>query len=89
MIVLEDVYKRYRTPNGAGKWVLNGISLTIPKQCNVGLIGVNGAGKSTLLRLIGGIDRAQQRTGEAAMQSLLAVGAVERSTGFDDRPPEC
>jgi capsular polysaccharide transport system ATP-binding protein len=56
MIVLEDVYKRYRTPNGAGKWVLSGISLMIPKQCNVGLIGINGAGKSTLLRLIGGID---------------------------------
>jgi capsular polysaccharide transport system ATP-binding protein len=56
MIVLEDVHKRYRTPHGAGKWVLSGISLTIPKHCNVGLIGVNGAGKSTLLRLIGGID---------------------------------
>jgi capsular polysaccharide transport system ATP-binding protein len=57
MIVLEDVYKRYRVPNGIDKWVLNGISLTIPKHCNVGLIGVNGAGKSTLLRLIGGIDQ--------------------------------
>jgi capsular polysaccharide transport system ATP-binding protein len=56
MILLEDVYKRYRTPNGVGKWVLSGISLTIPKNCNVGLIGANGAGKSTLLRLIGGID---------------------------------
>jgi len=56
MIILEDVHKRYRTPHGAGKWVLKGISLTIPKHCSVGLIGVNGAGKSTLLRLIGGID---------------------------------
>jgi capsular polysaccharide transport system ATP-binding protein len=56
MIVLDDVHKRYRTANGPGKWVLNGINLTIPKTCNVGLMGVNGAGKSTLLRLIGGID---------------------------------
>ena len=39
-----------------GQWVLQGISLTIPANTNVGLIGVNGAGKSTLLRLIGGID---------------------------------
>lgn len=57
MIILEDVYKRYHTENGAGKWVLNGITVNIPRKCNVGLIGQNGAGKSTLLRLIGGIDK--------------------------------
>lgn len=56
MIVVEDVHKRYRTEHGAGKWVLQGISLQIPRQLNVGLIGANGAGKSTLLRMIGGID---------------------------------
>ena len=56
MIVVEDVYKRYRTEHGVGKWVLHGINLEIPRQLNVGLIGANGAGKSTLLRLIGGID---------------------------------
>jgi capsular polysaccharide transport system ATP-binding protein len=39
-----------------GKWVLQGISLTLPPQVNVGLIGGNGAGKSTLLRIIGGVD---------------------------------
>ena len=56
MIQINDVYKRYRTEHGPGRWVLNGISLTIPPKVNVGLIGANGAGKSTLLRLIGGID---------------------------------
>jgi capsular polysaccharide transport system ATP-binding protein len=56
MIILEDVYKRYRTPHGPGKWVIKGISLTIPRNMNVALIGANGAGKSTLLRMIGGID---------------------------------
>jgi len=56
MIIVEDVYKRYRTEHGAGKWVLKGVSLTIPRGMNVGLIGCNGAGKSTLLRLIGGVD---------------------------------
>ena len=57
MILVEDVYKRYHTEHGPGPWVLNGISLTIPPETNVGLIGRNGAGKSTLLRLIGGVDQ--------------------------------
>lgn len=55
-IVLENVHKRYRTEHGVGKWVLQGVTLSIPYKCNVGLIGSNGAGKSTLLRLIGGVD---------------------------------
>lgn len=56
MIILEDVHKRYRTDHGPGKWVLKGVSLTIPPKVSVGLVGRNGAGKSTLLRLIGGTD---------------------------------
>jgi capsular polysaccharide transport system ATP-binding protein len=56
MIIVDNVSKRYRTSHGYGKWVLQGVSLTIPNKANVGLIGRNGAGKSTLLRLIGGID---------------------------------
>ena len=56
MIVIEDLYKRYKTDHGPGKWVLQGVNLTIPRNVNVGLIGGNGAGKSTLLRLIGGVD---------------------------------
>lgn len=57
MIVLDQVRKRYRTEHGVGKWVLHGVTQTIPKHCNVGLIGRNGAGKSTLLRIIGGVDQ--------------------------------
>jgi len=56
MIIVDDVYKRYRTDLGIGKWVLQGVSFTMPQKVNVGLVGRNGAGKSTLLRLIGGID---------------------------------
>jgi capsular polysaccharide transport system ATP-binding protein len=56
MIVVNDVHKRYQTPHGAGKWILQGVNFTIPSKLSVGLIGHNGAGKSTLLRIIGGVD---------------------------------
>lgn len=56
MIIADDVYKRYQTDKGPSRWVLKGISLTIPPRTSVGLVGCNGAGKSTLLRLIGGVD---------------------------------
>lgn len=57
MIVVSDVHKRYHTLHGPSKWVLNGVTLTIPPRVNVALIGRNGAGKTTLLQLIGGLDQ--------------------------------
>lgn len=56
MIIVNDVYKRYQTPHGAGRWILKGVNLVIPDKVSVGLVGRNGAGKSTLLNLIGGVD---------------------------------
>lgn len=57
MIVVDAVHKRYQTQHGPGRWVLSGVSFTLPRSCKVGLIGANGAGKSTLLRIIGGVDQ--------------------------------
>ena len=60
MIEVNDVYKRYLTDNGPGRWVLEGVSLSFPRNVSVGLIGRNGAGKTTLLNLIGGSDTANR-----------------------------
>jgi len=57
MIIVDDVHKRYQTDHGPGKWVLQGVTFSIPPKLNVGLVGGNGAGKSTLLRIVGGVDQ--------------------------------
>lgn len=57
MIVVQDVHKRYQTDHGPGKWVLQGVSFTIPPKLSVGIVGANGVGKSTLLRIVGGVDQ--------------------------------
>ena len=74
MIVVDDVYKRYLTDHGPGKWVLQGVSFTIPPRANVGLIGRNGAGKSTLLRLIGGEDHPNKGRIERRCRVSWAMG---------------
>jgi len=55
MIELHNVTKYFKTSSGK-KYILNNVTMTIPSDVNVGLLGRNGAGKSTLLRMLGGID---------------------------------
>jgi len=55
MIVLENATKYYKTKNSK-KYVLKNVTMTIPQNTNIGILGRNGAGKSTLLRMLGGID---------------------------------
>jgi len=55
MIVLDKVTKYFKTKKGK-KYILKDVSITIPDNINVGILGINGAGKSTLLRMLGGID---------------------------------
>jgi capsular polysaccharide transport system ATP-binding protein len=52
---LRNITKSYLTPKGR-RHVFRDLSLKIPAEKNIGLIGRNGAGKSTLVRLLGGAD---------------------------------
>jgi capsular polysaccharide transport system ATP-binding protein len=74
MILVNDIHKRYKTRHGIGDWVLRGISFTIPRTLNVGLIGSNGAGKSTLLRIIGGVDHPNKGSVERRCRVSWPMG---------------
>lgn len=55
MFDLKNITKSYLATSGR-KYVFRNLSLTIPADRNIGLIGKNGAGKSTLMRLLSGVD---------------------------------
>ena len=55
MIRLSNVTKYYEV-KGRRKYLMRNVSLTIPSNINVGILGSNGAGKSTFLRMLGSID---------------------------------
>lgn len=55
MFELRNLTKSYLTARGR-RYVFRNISLTIPPDRNIGLIGRNGSGKTTLMRLLGGAD---------------------------------
>jgi capsular polysaccharide transport system ATP-binding protein len=74
MIRLNDVHKRYWTSRGEPHWVLRGITLTFPRDRNVGIIGQNGAGKSTLLRLMAGLDTPTRGTIERKARLSWPLG---------------
>jgi len=74
VIVVNNIHKRYRTPLGMGKWVLQGLSFTIPPKTSVGIIGANGAGKSTLLRILGGVDHPTKGSVERACRMSWPMG---------------
>jgi len=65
MVVLENVYKSYKTGEIEVK-VLEGLNLEIEKGEFVALIGPSGSGKTTILNIIGALDKADSGKVEVA-----------------------
>jgi len=55
MIELKNVSKFFRTKHGK-KFILKEMTLTIPSDKNIGILGRNGTGKSTIMRMLGQIE---------------------------------
>lgn len=56
MIELENVTKYYKI-NGGKHYILKNVSIVLPENKNIGILGKNGAGKSTLLKMLGQINK--------------------------------
>ena len=55
MIELKNVSKYFQTKQGK-KYILKDVSLLIPSNINIGILGKNGTGKSTLMKMLGQIE---------------------------------
>jgi len=55
MIKMKNVTKYFQTKHGK-KYILKDVSIDIPFNTNIGILGRNGAGKSTIMRMLGQIE---------------------------------
>nr|WP_317843021.1 ABC transporter ATP-binding protein [Pseudanabaena sp. UWO311] len=56
-LVVENIVKSFRKPDGSQFVVLDGINLAIAEQEYVSVIGHSGCGKSTLVRIVAGLEK--------------------------------
>ena len=59
---LEHLYKRYPSPQGGGRTVLEDFSLELPERGAVCFFGPSGCGKTTLLHILAGLTRPDAGT---------------------------
>jgi capsular polysaccharide transport system ATP-binding protein len=55
MIKLKSVSKWFKTKHGK-KFILKDMTLTLPSEHNIAILGRNGTGKSTIMRMLGQIE---------------------------------
>jgi NitT/TauT family transport system ATP-binding protein len=85
ILVVEDIVKRFETPDGV-LTAVDSVSLTVAPGEFVGVIGPSGCGKSTLFNIIGGLidgyEGAVKVAGERVRGPHAAIGMIfqEEST---------
>ena len=87
MIRLEGVCKDYGVRHGRRR-ILDRVSFTLERGCNIGILGRNGAGKSTLIRLLSGAEQPTSgriHRGMSVSWPLAFTGAFQvHLTGIDN-----
>jgi ABC-type polysaccharide/polyol phosphate transport system ATPase subunit len=78
MLSVENVSHFYRTRHGRHQ-VLRGVSFSLERGRNLGILGRNGAGKSTLIRLISG---AEQPTSGVIRRGMSVSWPLAFAGGF-------
>lgn len=77
----------------AGRAIVSGIDLDVPRGSMLGLVGVNGSGKSTLIRALAGLREPAAGTVAVDGVDMASMSARQRATklayvGQEESPPE-
>jgi ATP-binding cassette, subfamily F, member 3 len=61
--------------------IFSGISLSVPHQARIAIIGPNGIGKTTLLRILA--KEEEPSSGEVSQAKNITIGHLSQEAGFD------
>ena len=75
IVSIENISKKFDK-----NYVLNGVTINIPKGSICGLVGPNGAGKTTLLRIISSLQKAD--SGQVNVNANVFSGLIEEPALF-------
>lgn len=86
MFTLDNITKSYLTTSGR-RYIFRNLSMVVPPDKNIALIGKNGAGKSTLMRLLSGVDTPDSgviRTNKSISWPVGQAGGFQGSLSARD-----
>jgi multiple sugar transport system ATP-binding protein len=81
-VVLEQLHKTFRAPNGQQVCAVQNFSLTVADGELLTLVGPSGCGKTTLLRLIAGLETLEQGAVSIGGKAVNQTPAGERGVAM-------